>query len=299
MNLIDLRAFARIAELSSISAAARTLCLPKSSISRSLTRLEADIGAVLVDRSARHLRLTDAGGLFRPHALRILADVDEAGTALDGFAGVPRGTLRVSVPFTLAVALIAPMLPSFLANHPEVRVVLDVENRVIDMPVEAADLVIRVGMLSDSDLIARRLLTTEVWTCASPAYLDKHGTPITVGGLSGHALVGGFDRPMIWSYRSPDGKPEQIEFRPANVVSDSAVLEGLLIGGAGIGRLPHFLARKSVASGHLVHLLSDTRGDTIDIHAIYASHRSLSAKVRVFIDALVSELAKECVDPPF
>ncbi len=224
--------------------------------------------------------------------------MDEAGTALDGFVGVPRGTLRVSVPFTLAVALIAPMLPSFLASYKEVRVVLDVENRIIDMPVEAADLVIRVGILPDSDLIARHLLTTEVWTCASPAYLAKYGTPITVDDLSGHALVGGFDRPMIWSYRAPDGKPEQIEFRPANVVSDSAVLEGLLIGGAGIGRLPDFLARKSVASGHLVHLLSDTRGDTIDIHAIYASHRSLSAKVRVFIDTLVSELGRKCVNPP-
>ena len=297
MDLFDLRAFARIAELSSISAAARTLSLPKSSISRSLTRLEADIGAILVDRSTRHLRLTDAGTLFRPHALRILADVDEAGRAFDGFAGVPRGTLRVSVPFTLAVALVSPMLPSFLASYPEVRVVLDVENRIIDMPVEPADLVIRVGTLPDSDLIARHLMTTEVWTCASPAYLERHETPVTVGDLGRHALIGGFDRPMVWSYRLPNGKIERIDFRSAHVVSDSAVLEALLIGSVGIGRLPDFLARKSVASGHLVRLLSDTQGDAIDIHAIYASHRSLSAKVRVFIDTLVSELGRKCVDP--
>ena len=298
MELIDLRAFARIAELSSISAAARTLSLPKSSISRSLTRLESAIGAILVDRSTRHLRLTDAGILFRPHALRILADVDEAGTALDAFAGVPRGTLRVSLPFTFAVALVTPMLPSFLASYPEVRVVLDVENRIIDMPVEPADLVIRVGTLPDSDLVARHLMTTEVWTCASPAYLEKHGLPVTVGDLGGHALVGGFDRLTTWSYRLPDGRTEQIEFRPANVVSDSAVLEPVLIGGAGIGRLPDFLGRKSVAGGDLVRLLSDTRGDTFDIHAIYASHRSLSAKVRVFIDALISELGRRVVDFP-
>ena len=142
MELGDVRAFVRIAELASISAAARTLMLPKSTISRSLTRLEADVGATLVDRSTRHLRLTDAGVLFRPYAVRILADVDEAGTALDGFAGVPNGTLRVSVPFAFAVALVSPMLPSFLAKYPQVRVVLDVENRVIDMPVEPADLVI-------------------------------------------------------------------------------------------------------------------------------------------------------------
>lgn len=171
MELSDLRAFARIVELSSISAAARTLALPKSTVSRALTRLEREVGAVLVNRSTRHLRLTDAGRLFRPYALRILIDVEEAGTALDGFAGAPRGTLRISAPVALSVALLAPMLPAFLAEHPEVRVVLEVENRRADMPVEEIDLLIRVGPLADSDLVARRLMTTEAWTCASPAYL--------------------------------------------------------------------------------------------------------------------------------
>lgn len=298
MELIDLRAFVRIAELLSISAAARKLSLPKSSVSRSLARLEADVGAALVDRSTRHVRLTDAGMLFRPHALRILADVDEAGSALDGFAGVPRGTLRVSVPFTFAVALIAPMLPSFLARYPEVRVMLDVDNRIIDMPVEPADLVIRVGVLPDSELIARHLMTTEVWTCASPAYLAKNGTPTSIDDLARHALIGGFDRPTAWSYRSPDGKIAKFEFRPANIVSDSAVLAPMLVGGAGIGRLPDFLARASVSRGHLIRLLPDLSGDVFDIHAVYPSHRSLTAKVRVFIDALASELRTARVDAP-
>ena len=124
MELNDVRAFARVADLESVSAAGRALSLPKSTVSRSLSRLEADVGAMLIDRSTRHLRLTDAGVLFRPYANRILADVDEAGTALDSFAGVPRGTLRVSAPFTFVVAIVSPMLPSFLAKHPEVRVVL-------------------------------------------------------------------------------------------------------------------------------------------------------------------------------
>lgn len=249
MDLIDLRAFARIAELSSISAAARTLGLPKSSVSRSLTRLETQVGAVLVDRSTRHLRLTDAGVLFRPYALRILNDVDEAGTALDGFAGVPQGTLRVSVPFALAVSLVAPMLPNFLASYPEVRVVLDVENRIVDMPVEAVDLVIRVGALPDSDLIARRLMTTEAWTCASPGYIAARGTPESVAEIREHSLVGFFDRRMTWSYLMPDGATEQVEFRPATVVSDPLALTPVIVGGAGIGRLPDFLARPLVSFG--------------------------------------------------
>ena len=291
VELIDLRAFVRIADLASISAAARSLALPKSTVSRSLSRLEDVVGAILVDRSTRHLRLTDAGVLFRPYALRILADVDEAGTALDTFVGVPRGTLRISAPFTFAVALVSPMLPAFLARYREVRVVLMVENRIIDMPVEDADLVIRVGLLPDSDLIARHLMTTEVWTCASPAYLASRGTPSSVTELERHTLIAGFDRPTIWSFRKGDGTIEQLEFRPDNVVSDSAALEPMLVGDAGIGRLPDFTAKPSVLKGDLVHLFPDTRGDAFDIHAIYASHRSLSAKVRVFIDTLVEHLA--------
>jgi DNA-binding transcriptional LysR family regulator len=247
MELSDIRAFVRTADLGSVSAAGRSLGLPKSTISRSLARLEADVGAMLVQRSTRHLRLTDAGVLFRPYAIRILADVDEAGTALDNFAGAPRGTLRVSAPFTVVVAIVSPMLPAFLACYPEVRVVLDVENRVIDMPVEPADLVIRVGTLPDSDLIARHLLTTEAWTCASPAYLAAHGTPSRLAELGAHALIGQTDLPTTWSYGMRGGSVEQVEVRPAHVVSDSAALEPMLVGGGGIGRLPEARSREAIS----------------------------------------------------
>ena len=294
MELADIRAFARIADFGSVSAAARSLDLPKSTISRALARLELAVGAMLVDRSTRHLRLSDAGVLFRPYAMRILADVDEAGTALDNFAGAPRGTLRVSAPFTFVVAILSPMLPSFLARYPEIRVVLDVENRVIDLPLESADLVIRAsGALPDSDLIARHLLTTEAWTCASPSYLAACGVPSSVADLNLHALIANSDQPTIWSYRTMDGAIQQIEFRPANVVSDSAALKPMLVGGAGIGRLPDFVAKDAVAQGTLVRLFPEAKGDMFEVHALYTSHRSLSAKVRVFIDALIEHLATE------
>jgi DNA-binding transcriptional LysR family regulator len=294
MELADIRAFCRVADLGGVSAAARSLGLPKSTISRSLARLEVAVGATLVDRSTRHLRLSDAGVLFRPYAMRILADVDEAGTALDSFAGAPRGILRVSAPFTVAVAILSPMLPWFLASYPEVRVILNVENRVIDMPLEAADLVIRASRgLVDSDLIARHLLTTETWTCASPSYLAAHGTPSTVAELGLHALIGYADGPATWSYRSPDGAVQRIEFTPAGAVSDSAALKPVIGGGGGIGRLPDFIARGAVARGDLVRLFAEMEGDKFEVHALYTSHRSLSAKVRVFIDALIEHLAAE------
>ena len=142
---VDLRAFLRIAECGSVSGAARALRLPKSSLSRSLSRLERELGSILVERSTRHLRLSDAGRLLQPHATRILEEVDAARDALGSVAGVVRGTLRINLAYAAAQALVAPMLPAFLARHPELRVALDVDSRRIDLLADDADLVIRPG----------------------------------------------------------------------------------------------------------------------------------------------------------
>lgn len=290
MELADLRAFARITDLMSVSGAARTMGLPKSAVSRALARLERDVGALLVDRSTRHLRLTDAGRLFRPHALRILADVEEAGAALDGLTGAPSGTLRISLPFTIATALVSPMLPAFMATYPAVRVVLAVENRFIDMPVEAADLMIRVGPLSDSDLIARRLLVSEAWTCASPAYLAAYGTPASHRDLRHHRLFAYGDGPVGYQ-DDASREASRVEWPASAAISDSAAMLPAILAGAGIADLPDFLVAPLVAEGRLVRLWPDIAGNRREIHAVYPSHRSLSAKVRVFIDALTADIA--------
>lgn len=289
LDLADLRAFARIADLGSVSGAARALGMPKSSASRSLARLEAAAGSALVERSTRHLRLTDAGRLLQRHARRILDDVAEAETALIGLIGVPRGTLRVSVGFTFAAGPLAAMLPRFFARHPEVRVALAIDNRNVDLLAEDIDVAIRIGPLPDSDLVARRLATVSLWTCASPAYLAARGTPATVEDLRPHELIGRVDRRSAWRFRAPGGAIQEIEVAPGTVVPEPAVLRTVLIGGAGIGRLPDFCAADAVADGTLVRLLPEHE-DSVDVHALYPSHRSLSAKVRVFIDALAEHL---------
>ena len=289
-DLADLRAFARIADLGSLSAAARALGMPKSSASRSLARLEAATGSSLIERSTRHLRLTDAGRLLQRHARRILDDVSEAEDALTGLVGVPRGTLRVSVGFTFATGPLAPMLPGFLARYPEVRVALAIDNRNVDLLAEDLDVAIRIGSLPDSDLVARRLTTIALWTCASPAYLAARGTPATVEDLRSHELIGRVDRKAAWRFRAPGGVLKEIEVVPGTVIPEPAVLQAVLIGGAGIGRLPDFCAADAVTNGTLVRLLPEYGDDAVDVHALYPSHRSLSAKVRVFIDALAEHL---------
>jgi DNA-binding transcriptional LysR family regulator len=291
MDLTNLRAFARIAELGSISGAARSLNSPKSSVSRSLVRLEEAVGAVLIERSTRHLRLTDAGLLLQRHARRILDEVDEAENAIGGLIGVPSGTLKVSVPFTFATGPLAAMLPPFLARYPDVRVALTVDNRQIDLLTAEMDVAIRIGPLGDSELIARRLATFAVRPYASPAYLKAHGKPKKVEDLVDHTLIASRNRRYGWRFHTKSGTVQEFEIVPGTVVPEPAVVKTMLIAGAGIARLPEFHAADALANGTLIRVLPNLEGDLVEAHALYPSRRSLSAKVRVFIDALVTHLA--------
>jgi DNA-binding transcriptional LysR family regulator len=291
LDLPDLRAFVRIADLGSVSGAARSLRSPKSSVSRSLARLEEAVGALLIERSTRSMRLTDAGLLLHRHARRILDDVGEAENALGGLIGLPRGDLRVSVPFTFAAGPLAPMLPPFMQRYPDVRVVLSVDNRPVDLVAEAFDIAIRIGPLRDSELIARRLAHFALWPCASPAYLAERGTPQVPSDLRGHTVISHADRRGPLRMRLPGGGVHEIELEPGPVVPEPAVVKTMLLGGAGIGWLPDFHAADALASGTLVRVLADHVADSVEANALYPSHRSLSAKVRVFIDALVAHLA--------
>lgn len=292
LDFADLRAFARIADLGSISATARALRMPKSSVSRSLARLEQSIGAVLVERSTRHLRLTDAGLLLQRHARRILDDVGEAENAVGGLVGAPRGDLRVSVPFTFAAGPLAPMLPGFALRYPEVRVVLSIDNRPIDLLAEEADIAIRIGPLPNSELIARRLATFALWPCASPTYLANAPPVEAPADLLVHRLIAHADRRQRWTFRTPAGTVRDVEFDPGIVVPEPDVVRTMLLGHAGIGMLPDFHAADHLSTGRLVRVLPALQCGTVDAHALYPSHRSLSAKVRVFIDALMEHLGR-------
>ena len=308
MEISDLQVFVRIVECRSLSAAARIMRLPKSSVSRALSRLEAVVGAVLIDRSARPPRQTDAGATLHPHALRILADAEEAQAALNALGDAPRGVLKVNAGFTFAVGLLAPMLPNFLKCYPEVSVVLDVENRRIDIPTEEVDIALRIGKLENSELVARKLADVELWTCASPGYLQARGIPqVPTDLLKGHDLVIGIDRsrsaPTVpggpprlvksmvqWRYVDKDGDFFEVDVVGRTVIPEPTVQLPVLLAGCGIGRLPDFLASASVVSGQLVRLFPALKSEVVSVHAVYTSRKTLPAKARVFIEALAEHL---------
>lgn len=151
--------------------------MPKSSVSRALVRLEELIGAALIERSIRHLRVTDAGLLLQRHARRILDDVGEAENAVGGLVGHPKGDLRVRVPCGAAHASVT----RFLARYPDVRVLLTIDNRIVDLLGEDYDVATRIGPLPDSELIARRVATLDPWPCASSDTLFKPPQPLRQG----------------------------------------------------------------------------------------------------------------------
>lgn len=288
MELADLRVFARTTKALSLSAAARSLKLPKSSVSRALTRLEAAVGAVLIERSTRHLRLTDAGSMLLPHALRILDATEAAQAALDGLAEVPRGILKISVTHSFAVGVLTPMLSTFLRNHPGVRVVLDISNRMVDLVAEGIDLAICIGPPADSAWIARRLAAIELWVCASPAYLRERGTPKFPRDLVEHQLLTRADCVLPWRFYSAAGETFEIEVLPGTVIPEPAAALEVILGGGGISRLPEYLATRPIADGRLVRVLADLRPERTEVFALYA--RSLTVKTRVFIEALSEHL---------
>ena len=291
IDLSDLRAFARVAKLRSVSAAARALDAPKSSVSRALTRLEAAVGSTLVERSPHQLRLTDAGTLLLPHAERIMTEVEEAEAALGRFVGIPQGTLRVSAPYAFALGVVTRMLPEFLARYPEVDVVLERDTNWSEMSAGEADLFIRLGPLPETAMVGRRLATVELWTCASPSYLSARGSPATVASLATHDIVGLAGPEIKWSFRNSAGRTEETVLHTRAVLPDTALIQGALAQGAGIGQLPDYMAADSIARGDLMRVLPQFGPATLEAFALYPSHRGLAIKARVFIDALVAHVS--------
>ncbi len=293
LDLADLRAFVRIADLGGISAAARALSLPKSTVSRSLVRLEEAMGAVLVERSTRHLRLTDAGQTLRVHARRVLDEVAAAEDAVAGLAGEPRGDLRVTAPFTLAVGPIAAMMPDFVRRHPQVRVAIAIDNRIVDMIGEEYDVAVRVGPLADSGLIAKRLTDVSMWLCASPGYLSNSPPVRSPRDLAAHRLLSHGHGPSPWRFDDLGGALAGLSFEAQVAVPEPDALLAMMAGDAGIGLLPDFTAASAIADRRLVRLLVDLDFGSVPVHALFAGPRGSSPKVSAFVDALSQQLSRQ------
>lgn len=290
-DLNDVLAFTHVADSGSFTRAAERLGWPKSSVSHRVARLEACLGARLLERSTRRLRLTEVGARFHEHARRVLQELDLAAATVDSFRARPQGRLRVSASVVLGQALLPAMVAEYAAQYPEVELFVDLTNRRVDLLEEGFDLAIRAGELPDSSLVSRRLGSATARLFAAPAYLRRHGTPATVDALAGHVLIDNAPAAMPgWPLTHDDGRSHPVAARFRLAANDALFLRELAATGTGIVSLPVFVAAPAVAAGRLRAVLPGWATRRVEVHAVFPSHKSLSPGLRALVDLAVLRL---------
>lgn len=287
-----MEAFVRVADSRSFSEAARRLGLSKSVISRQVSALEAQLGARLFHRTTRSLSLTEIGQAYYERCARILAEIEEANLSVSSLQAEPRGKLRVNAPMSFGVLHLAPLLPGFLVRYPQIDIDMVMNDRFVSLVDEGFDVAVRIGKLEDSSLIARYLAPARRVVCASPAYLERHGTPLTPDDLAGHCCLT-YSNPTThdeWSFQTGDGQRSTVEVHGRLRVNNGDTLREAALAGVGIATLPSFIVGRDLQAGSLVPLLSDHLTQDLAIHAVYPHNRHLSPKVRAFVDFLVEQI---------
>ncbi len=283
LQLDDAALFARIAELGTLSAAARERDVPVSQVTRALARLEAACGVRLLHRTTHGLSLTDEGDTFLAYARRLLDTTAELDSELRGKASGPSGWVRISVSPVIAEMFIAPSLAGLYARHPQLHIDISADDRMADMARDGIDIAIRTGTAVPDTLVARHLGQFGRTLVASPDYLRRHGTPRTLADLDTHRLITNSVNPQInrWPLRQGGFYLARGHTRTDN----SAILMALARAGMGMGRVMEVLAAPLVRSGALVPLLEDTLDpQSVPIVAVMLQERHRLPKIRACID---------------
>ncbi len=292
MDLNELFVFTRVVQAGSFVAAARALGMPKSTVSRKVSALEARLGARLLHRTTRTLSLTDVGRTYYEHAARAIAEVEEAEAAVTSLEEAPRGLLRVTTP--LNFEFLAPIVSAFLERHPEVRLELVGADRVVDLVQEGFDVAVRAGALADSSLVARSLGALQNFLVASASFVDRHGAPEAPADLARFECVSFGAGPDRGSWRLVrDGREETVTVGGRLVVNDFEFLEDAVRAGLGIAMLPVFRIAVDLKAKRLVRILPAWCSPAMPLWAVYPSARHLSPKVKAFV-----EHVREHMTPP-
>jgi molybdate transport repressor ModE-like protein len=282
-----MRIFVRIAEAGSLSAAGRQLGLSLTSVSRQLIALEEMLGTTLVERTTRHLSLTEAGRLYHERAKEILEEVAEAERGLTAQTGVASGRLQVSSPSLLGRMRLSPLLPIFLAEQTQVSIDLMLVDRPIRIAEEGIDVALQVGLLEDSDLIARKLDDIQLVVCAAPDYLRRRGEPATPDDLIGHDCLGFGDVPGVaeWSFQG-GAERKAIRISTRLWANDLDALVRAALAGAGLVRVPSWQVAPLLADGRLRIVLGTYQRPPTPLSILTLRNRLRLPKVRAFVDFL-------------
>lgn len=292
-RLDEMAAFAAVADARSFTQGARRLGVSSAQISKLVARLEDRLGARLLNRTTRDVSLTDTGRAFLERARALLDDFEALEGSVRDESG-PKGLLRISAPVAFGAKQLDPALLDFAAAYPEVSLEVFYADRMINLVDEGFDVGVRIGQLSDSSLIARKLAPVHMVTCASPAYIQAHGAPQTPADLAAHEAIIDLNvrDPYVWNFGSNGECMETRVHGRLRFASAEACLEAAERG-FGIARAPDFVAAESLRAGRLSTLLCNFEPEVVNVHAVYPHAKHLAAKVRVFVDFLARRYAGE------
>jgi LysR family transcriptional regulator, transcriptional activator for dmlA len=284
----QLEFFVLLARHGSLAATARALNLTPPAATKRLSQLEARLGVRLVNRTTRHLSLTPEGETYLHHAARIVGEIREMEDAVSSSHSVPKGLLRVNATLGFGRTTIAPIVSAFAKRYPHVEVQLDVTDRPIDLVESGVDLAIRFGELPDKRLNARRVMSNRRFLCASPRYLERHGTPANLGDLARHACIlhrQNDDAYGVWRFVR-NGRSETVKVRGTLSSNDGDIVLGWALDGHGILVRSEWDLAKYVESGRLRIVLPEFVQTSADLFVYYPGKRNQSARARAFIDFL-------------
>ena len=286
-DLNEINVFHSVVKEGSFTRAAAALGLPKSTVSERVSRLEERLGVRLLERTTRSLRLTNAGQAYYERAARIVADIEDADAAATAQAHSPRGLVRVFSPLIVARAFLSAVVAEYLVVNPEVEVELVVGDRGFDLVAERFDLGIHVvGPIDPSSVVRRLGLSTRVYV-ASPAYLERRGTPLSPQDLDGHDLVTpNLERRPVWQFHGADTIIER-EVSCRYAVTSVELAVDAVLHGAGITPAPTLLVGNALRDGHLVQILPAYTAASVPLSLVYPSSRHVALRVRLLLDLVI------------
>jgi DNA-binding transcriptional LysR family regulator len=281
--------FGRVVETGSFTAAASALGLPKSSVSRSVSRLELELGVRLLQRTTRSVHLTDAGHAYYEKVSRALSGLEEAQAAVSDMQATPQGVVRVTAAVDVGATIVAGLVARFMRKHPDIHVEMLLTGRLVNLVEEGVDLAVRAGKLNDSSLVARKVGTLEARLLAAPSYLRRKGTPKTLSDLSRHDCIvfRGRRGQGTWELAGPKGV-EKLDVTGAVSADDYLFIRELLLSGSGIGLIPWQAVGPDVERGRLVRVLPEYAAPGGVLHIVYPSARYVPQRVALLRDFLVA-----------
>ena len=287
----EMRVFTAVVEASSFVAAADSLGMSKAAVSRYVSELEQRLGVRLLHRTTRRLSLTPEGDVFLSRCRDILSSIEASEAEISTRSLSVSGLLKVSVPVSFGIRHLAPLWPEFLALHPQLKLDVQLADRVVDLVDEGFDMAIRIGRLADSSLISRQIVATRLVLCAAPDYLQRKGTPqhprdLAAHDVLGYSLLATGDQ---WQFVGPDG-PVSVKVRPRLWSNNGDSCIAACVQGAGIQMQPTFLIAEELRRGELVEILPQFQAVTLGIYAIYPTRKFVLPKVRALVEFLDARL---------